>query len=531
MSHQARYYQLEAKEASNNALKRNVSTQMIVGATGTGKSKIGVDISRDYSKILWLNHGLELIEQNAITFLSEQFDYDKEFIESNINIRGGLISLLKTKRNVLDVFATEVQDNIGIIKGDLSIIDKRVTIASVQTIWRRLDLIPSDTFDLVIVDECHHAGAVTWKFILNHFTPKLRLGLTATPWRAIDDLSLEDLFEEIVYEYPIAKGIKDGYLCKPIGIKVKTSITLDKVGTVGADFNQKQLSEKVDCPERNYLICNKYLEHAKGRPFIAFCIDVEHTKNLYEAFVEKGVKVHMLVGDKEITPERKKVIELFKSQKFTQDEAEGLVNCMIATEGFDFVNLGCVILARPTKSRTLFYQMIGRGLRLKFENFFKLFGQNCIILDIVDNTTRHKVVNCESEDVLLSLEDKLFISDIDRQKIRDAVAKREALMQVTNRQEDEIIELFPIPKIPNFLKRNAPATEAQLYRIKQMGHDTDNNTYTQSQVNDIFMNMMASKQDVDNLTGAGYDCSIPISMIQAKLCYLDLIERDKKKKK
>lgn len=529
MSHEARYYQKEAKQASINALKRNVKTQMIVGATGTGKSKIGVDIAQDYKKILWLNHNIELIEQNAITFLSEQFDYEKDWIESNISIRGGLVNLLKSKRDIFDVFKTEVQDNVGVVKEDLLITDKRVTIASVQTIWRRLNQIPSDTFDLVIVDESHHAGAITWTNILTHFTPKLRLGLTATPYRAIDDLSLDDLFEEIVYEYPIAKGIKDGFLCKPTGVKIKTSANLDKVHTIGGDFNQKELAEKVDCPERNYQIVDAYVKYCTGRPFIAFCVNVEHVINLCEAFNEKGVKAAFVVGDTDLTPERKKVINDFKTQNFIDNEAEGLINCLVATEGFDYLNLGCVILAAPTKSRTRFYQTIGRGLRLKTKSFIDKFGQGCTILDVVDNTTRHKVVNCDSEDALLPLEDKLFISDIDRQKIRDAIAKREQMMQVQNREQDEVFELFPIPKIPRFHQSNEPATELQLRSIKRFGFDIESNTYSKAQVNAIFALQPASKQDVENLIGAGYDCSRGVTVVEAKLAYLDLIQRDKKK--
>lgn len=525
MAHAARYYQSEARQASRDALKRNVNKQMIVGATGTGKSKIGVDIAQDYKNVLWLNHNIELIEQNAITFLAEEFDFEKDYIENGFNIRGGLVNLLKTKRDTEDAFATLVQDNIGIVKEDLLITDKRVTIASVQTIWRRLNQIPFDTFELVVVDECHHAGAVTWTMILDHFKPILRLGLTATPWRAIDDLTLDDLFEETVYEYPIVKAIRDGNLCKPTGIKVKTSANLDKVHTQGADFNQKELAEKVNCPERNYQIVNSYIQHASGRPFIVFCVNVEHVTDLCEAFNEKGVKASYVVGDTDLTPERKKVINDFKNQNFIDNEAEGLINCLIATEGFDYPNAGCVILAAPTKSKTRFYQTVGRGLRLKTEEYVEKFGQGCIVLDIVDNTTKHRVITCESEDALLPLEDKIFMSDVNRQKLMDAKAKREALMNVVDRKEDEVFELFPIPKIPRFKRCNDPATEMQLERIKKLGHDIINNTYTQAHINDIFQSQPASKTDIERLTLGGYDVTAGVTIIEAQLCLMEMNKR------
>ncbi|MES2395852.1 MAG: DEAD/DEAH box helicase [Bacteroidota bacterium] len=527
MAHKARYYQSEARQASSDALKRSVKTQMIVGATGTGKSKIGVDIAQDYRNVLWLNHNIELIEQNAITFLAEQFDFSKEYVENGFNIRGGLVSLLKAKRDTEDAFATLVQDNIGIIKEDLLITNKRVTIASVQTIWRRLNQLPPDLFDLVIVDECHHAGAVTWTMILNHFNPILRLGLTATPWRAIDDLTLDDLFEEIVYEYPIVKAIKDGNLCKPTGIKVKTSTSLDKVHNQGADFNQKELAEKVNSPERNYLVVNSYIKHALGRPFIVFCVNVEHVTDLCAAFNEKGVKANYVVGDTDLTPERKNIINDFKNQNFIDNEAEGLVNCLIATEGFDYLDAGCIILAAPTKSKTRFYQTVGRGLRLKTEKYVEKFGQGCIILDVVDNTTKHRVITCESEDALLPVEDRIFISDENRAKLMDAKAKREAMVNLVERKEDEVFELFPLPKIPRFKRCNDPASEAQLQRIKKLGYNIEENTFSVMQVNDIFMNQPAPKQQIDFLSEAGYDISRGVTVIEAQLAITELSKRKK----
>lgn len=526
--HESRYYQLEAKEASIKALLRNVTTQMIVAATGTGKSKIGVDIAKDYSKVLWLTHNIELIEQSSINLLSEELGLDKEYLENEVASRNGLMAIFRTKKD--DAFTLMIKANIGIIKEELQITDKRITIASIQTIWRRLDSIPENTFDLIIVDECHHAGAPTWKMVLEYFKTKLRLGLTATPWRSEDDLSLDYLFEEIVYEYSIQRGIKDGFLCKPKAIRVKTSANLDTVHTRGGDFNQNELREKINTPQRNYLIVDKYIEHAKGRPFIAFCVDVQHTVDLCEAFNEKGVKANFVVGDKLLTPDRQAIIRAFKAQGYTKEEAEGLINCMIATEGFDFANIGCVILACPTKSKTKFYQMLGRGLRLKDVYFVSLFGQNCVILDIVDNTTKHRTITCDSEDALLPVEARIFLSDEHRQKLIDAKEKRERMIEVQNREQDEIFELFPIPKVPRFKRSDKPATEPQLKLIKHLGYDVENEFYTYNMIQDILLSQPASKQDFDNITSAGYDTSRGLSIVEAKLAYSDLIERDKRKK-
>lgn len=521
MQYQSRYYQSEAKQSSKSALLRNVNTQMIVAATGTGKSKIGVDIATDYKAILWLTHNIELIEQSSINLLSEELGLNKDYLETEISSRKGLMSVFRTK--IDDDFTLTIKSNIGLVKEELQITDKRITVASVQTIWRRLDSIPDDTFDLIIVDECHHASAPTWKLILEHFKPKLRLGLTATPWRAEDDMSLDYLFEEIVYEYPIQKGIKDGFLCKPKAVKVKTSANLDTVKTQGGDFNQTQLQEKVNTPQRNYLIADKYLEYANGRPFIAFCVNVEHTIDLCEAFNEKGIKAHFVVGNKNLTPDRQNIIKQFKSQQYTTDYSEGLINCMIATEGFDFANIGCVILACPTKSKTKFYQMLGRGLRLKDDYFQSLFGQECIILDIVDNTTKHRVITCEGEDKDLPLEEKLFISDEHRQKLMDAKRAREMKMEIIERKEDEVIELFPLPKmkILGSKRLNVEASPQELAIIKRLGYTLDK-TYTKAMVSDIIASQPASAADVEILRMKGFDVSNGVTIMEAKLAMKQL---------
>ncbi|MES3018187.1 MAG: DEAD/DEAH box helicase [Bacteroidota bacterium] len=513
---ETRYYQTEAHDAVFSALKRNIKHQLLVMATGTGKTKTAVDIVKKFNSVLWITHNIELIEQSSIALLSEYLSMEVPFLEENISARGGIVSVL-TSKVPADDFTQTIRDSIGLIKEDTLITDKKFTIASIQTLWRRLNLIPPDTFDVVVVDEAHHAGAATWTRTLNHFTPKLRLGLTATPWRAVDDLSLDDLFEEIVYEYPIEKGIKDGYLSKPFAIKVATSANLDNVHMAGSDFNQKELSDKVNTPERNNLIVTKYLEYGAGRPFIAFCCNVEHTIDLCRHFTERGVKANFLVGDKNLSPDRIGVIKSFKSQNFINGEAEGLINCMIATEGFDFANTACVIQASPTKSKTKFYQMIGRGLRNKSEAFVEKFGQNCLVLDIVDNTTKHRVITCASEDDQRDLEDKIFISDVDRQKIRDVVAARERMVRIADRKEDERVELFKIPRVKVLFgnRSDDPLNPGQKQWLKMNNYDTVNISYNRHQFLTLFFASPAPESDIQILRDNGYSISDPVTIGEA----------------
>jgi len=478
-----RPYQTQAIEAVNYALKRGVKKMAIVLPTGAGKTFTAVQAIKDFKRILWLGHTEELIKQSS------------------------------------DVLRAEFGCETGLIKADVFDIDHKVVMASPQTLHRRLDRIPKDYFDVIVADECDLFGSVTFRQGIEHFTPKLLLGLTATFMRN-DNLSLYDIFDEVVYEYTIQKAIKDGYLTKPIAIKVKTSANLDDVHTLAGEFNQKELTIKVNTLERNFAIVNKYIEYGQGRQFIAFCVDVQHTIDLCEAFKEKGIDCNYVVGDKELTQDRKGVIAKFKNE-----EILGLTNCNILVAGFDHPDVGVMIMATPTKSKRRFFQQFGRGMRLKTDKFVAKFAQNVIIIDVVDGTTRHKLVNCDSIDAELSLEEKIFISDTNREKLIDAKMKREAMMNVVERKEDEVVELFPLPKVPRFKRSSDPASPEQLQRIKKLGFNIDENTFTIAQVNDIFLSQAAPKQQIDFLAKSGYDVSNGVTVIEAQLAIKELTKR------
>lgn len=483
MSKSLRPYQQEAIDAIHYALKRGVKKMALVLPTGAGKTFTAVQAIKDMGRILWLGHTEELIDQSA------------------------------------EVLRMEFECEIGLIKADKFDIDHQVVMASPQTLYRRLNKLPKDYFDVVVADECDLFGSVTFRQGIEHFTPKLLLGLTATFMRN-DNLSLYDIFDEVVFEYTIQKAIKDGYLTKPIAVKVKTSANLDDVHTLAGDFNQQELAVKINTPERNYGIVNKYIEYGQGRQFIAFCTNVEHTIDLCEAFNEKGIDCNYVVGDKELTTDRKGVITKFKNE-----EILGLTNCNILVAGFDHPDVGCMIMAAPTKSKRRFFQQFGRGMRLKTEKFVLQFAQNVIILDVVDATTKHKLINCDTVDAELSLEEKIFMSDINRQKLMDAKANREAMMLIVDRKEDEVVELYPLPKIPRFKRSTDPASPEQLQRIKKLGFNIEENTFTVMQVNDIFQSQPASKNDIERLVLGGYDVTAGVTIIEAKLALMEMDKR------
>lgn len=518
-----RPYQQKAIDAINNALIRGVKSQLLVLPTGTGKTWVGAKAIAGKGRTCWCVHTEELAEQGGIALLLELEIMPADRLISTIKEEGGLIQMLRSPKSEEAKF---IASHIGIIKADLFDIHKPIVVASMQTLYRRLDRIPKDHFKVIVPDEADLYCSKSFREPLTFFDYDLMLGLTATPFR-FDNLPLEDLFSETVFEYTMKDAVRDGYLTKPIVVKLKTSTNLDDVHTLAGEFNQKELTQKVNSLERNNAIVNAYIEHGEGRQFIAFTVDVQHAIDLCEAFNEKGVKCGYVVGDKELTPDRRGVLDEFHSGELT-----GLTNVMILSVGYDYADIGVEIMARPTKSKRLYIQQLGRGLRLKSEKFLQKWKQSVIIIDVVDGTTKHRLINTDELDRDVPLEDKLFISDVNRQKLMDAKLKREQMMNVVARDKDEIIELFPLPKPPKFkmtARHLEPATEEQLKGIQRFGYPIENVSYTKAQVQEIYLSQMAAKQDVENLTGAGYDTSRGVTMIEAKLAYADLIERDKLK--
>lgn len=225
-----------------------------------------------------------------------------------------------------------------------------VIIASVMSLTHRLDKFKSDEFDMIIIDECHHAAANSYKKIINYFKPRLLLGFTATPNRG-DKVRLDDVFEKIIYQKDLKWAIKNKYLTDINCIRVNIGYDLSNVAKRMGDFAPNELEKVMNTKALNKAIKEVYLKYAKGQTLI-FATSVEHAQDIAKE-IEGAVAV---------TADTKNREELIK--KFTNREIPVLVNCMIFTEGTDMPLVETVIMARPTQSNSLYTQMVGRGLRL-----------------------------------------------------------------------------------------------------------------------------------------------------------------------
>ncbi|KAG1864258.1 P-loop containing nucleoside triphosphate hydrolase protein [Suillus subalutaceus] len=295
-----------------------------------------------------------------------------------------------------------------------------VTVATYQTLLQpqRLAKFHPGNLKAVIVDEAHHAAAPSYRRILAHFDPAIRspdatfqppqlsrpipiIGFSATFSRH-DGLALGSVFQQIVYHRDFLEMIKEQWLCDVRFTSVKANIDLRNV-TVNSktgDFNATSLAHIINTDTVNNLVVQAWLDRARQRrSTLVFCVNIAHIRALTKTFKDFGVDVHYLHSG---TPasERHTLITAFKAGKYPV-----LVNCAILTEGADIPNIDCIIVARPTRSRNVFAQMIGRGMR-QSPSTGKV---NCRIIDFVDSTNR--VAGVVSTPTLFGLDPEELIDD------------------------------------------------------------------------------------------------------------------------
>ncbi|KAI9593954.1 P-loop containing nucleoside triphosphate hydrolase protein [Syncephalis fuscata] len=289
-----------------------------------------------------------------------------------------------------------------------------VIVASVPSLGRkgtrRLDKYNPAEFKCIIIDEAHHAAATTYQRILSHFgvchspdedqvetievekvteadneavlpespfkSPIFVWGCSATV-RRHDRVRLDGVFDYIAYHKDFLEMIEEGWLTNLRVTTIQTRVDLNKVKSLGNDFQQRQLANAVNTSERNELIVRSYQAYAEGRKStLGFAVDIQHVKDLTTAFRMKGIDARYLTSETR-SDERADLLNAFRQAKFPV-----LINCGILTEGTDIPNIDCLLMARPTRSQVLFLQMVGRGMRLSPNKV------DCLTLDFVDTLQR-----------------------------------------------------------------------------------------------------------------------------------------------
>lgn len=259
-----------------------------------------------------------------------------------------------------------------------------VVVASVQSLSRRSRLARFNAaeFALVIVDEAHHATADTYGRILDHFGNARILGVTATPDR-LDGQGLGRIFEHLAFAYELRDAIEDGWLAPIRQHRVEVDVDLSAVRTVAGDLHEGDLEHALLGDAALHGIAAPIAQHAGARPTLTFAVTVAHARALAEvlAVYADPERIAVLSGD----DDRQKRRETLAA--FAAGDIQHLVNCALFTEGFDEPSIACVAIARPTKSRALYAQMIGRGTRLAPGK------RGLLVLDFKGNAGRHALVS------------------------------------------------------------------------------------------------------------------------------------------
>lgn len=351
---QLREYQRRAKNQLYKAIKEGNKKILWCLPTGAGKSSICASVVKQCvakgKRVVFAVHSEELVKQFHLR-LREQFNIDS----------GIIMASYKQRRELL------------------------VQVCSIQTLVRR----EYPKTDIVFIDECHRAKSNSYKKMIDNYSDKIIVGLTATPFRG-DGKGLDDIFDTIVHPVKIQELISLKHLVSTKVYAPEYEVNMKGVKTVGGDFSKGEMYDKFQDKGIAKGVIHNYVENACGMKTIVFCINVRHSKETAQMFIDNGFKAKSLDGttDKE---ERRRVVK-----EFAEGKIDILTNCALFIEGFDIPDTECVVLNRATKSLNAYVQMVGRGLRPAGNK------KECIVLDHGGNTIRHGFVedyDCEDFDL------------------------------------------------------------------------------------------------------------------------------------
>lgn len=339
-----RYYQAEARRRTHDEWTKVRST-LVVLPTGTGKTVTFANITADRldaGRVLILAHRGELLEQAADKLLTAT---------------GLTAAVEKAEDSALDAL-------------------EMVTVGSVQTLQRekRLELFPRDHYATIIVDEAHHAISPSYRVIFDYFNDAKILGVTATADRG-DKKSLGHVFDSLAYEYPLRQAIADGFLAKMKALTIPLNINLCGATVRAGDFVPEDLDSRLT-PHLE-AIADSMTTHCRTRKTIAFLPLIKTCKAFADVLTKKGFRAAWISGD---DPDREQ-----KRQDYHAGKYDIVCNSMLWTEGFDDPATDCIAVLRPTKIRSLYAQMIGRGTRIYPGK------DHLLILDYLWNVDKHNL--------------------------------------------------------------------------------------------------------------------------------------------
>lgn len=392
----ARPYQQSVIDSANHAMFiKELAAVMIQSGTGSGKTVIMSKLILDHcelmqkkgikAKVLVLAHRSEIIDQIADTLLSEGVACGR--VQSGVTnldtmVQVGSVDTYVNRVYTDDTFYTKKNKHkakVDLFSGKKA--DKENIDRQVKTQWT-----------LIVIDEAHHSRSNSYqKIIKAHKEHGCKiLGLTATPYR-LEGLGFTDLYDTLVCGKSVYWLEKHNHLCPSLlHIPDIDKSAFDRINAKMKgmrDYDKEELSELMDNGEVTADIVQSYIEYANNKQAICFAVDVKHSKHIVEKFLSKGISAVHVDGsmDKDV---RRKIFDDFSKRNY-----QVVVNVGIVSEGTDLPICECVILARPTKSLSLYLQMCGRGSRPNPDT-----GKtHYILIDLANCYEEHGLPNAEHD--------------------------------------------------------------------------------------------------------------------------------------
>ena len=274
-----------------------------------------------------------------------------------------------------DTFSNLWEDsNPGMYVAEQKEKDSYVVCGSVQSVSRNLESFNPEEFEYLVIDEAHHGTANTYKKILSYFKPEFTLGLTATPERA-DGEDLLEIFQNVAHKLDLKKAVEIGELVPIRCIRVKTNVDISNIRINGIKYNTQDLESKLFVPERNNLVIDTYLNFVKNKKTVIFCASVKHSEDIADLLRKNNINAESVSGRMDNT-KRKKVLEGYE-----HGDIDVLCACDLLNEGWDSPNTEVLFMTRPTMSKTLYMQQLGRGMRLSKGK------DHLMVFDFIDNAS------------------------------------------------------------------------------------------------------------------------------------------------